>query len=139
MIGDQTFYDWRMRPIQEWVDNYLAANGLTVRGRTDYQKTAIIRHIIEAGRLEEFIGLWQPGFQFTSGDCAHRSNAVTFLMIALDFELFDSVTGVVSVAHGWNAYWDSTVNAVRFIDAALDFNVWNLYVDELAGKGFIFD
>jgi hypothetical protein len=135
-IDGVLFYDLRMKPIQEWVDTYVAANGLSYKGKTDYQKTAIIKHIVESGRFEEFIGLWEPGFKFTSGDCAPRANAVRFLMIAMDFKLFGTVSCTVNVAHATNAYWDSEANAVRFVDSDLGFGVWNLYVDELDEMGF---
>jgi hypothetical protein len=57
-------------------------------------------------------------------------------MIAMDFECFSIVDGTVNVGHGWNAYWDSTVGSVRFVDAELGFGVWNIFVDELSGQGF---
>jgi hypothetical protein len=132
-----TFYDWRMKPIQEWVDAYVSANGLSYKNKTDYDKTAIIKHIVENGRFEEFIGLWRPNFKFTSGDCVPRSEAVNFLMIAMEFELFDSVHCTVNEAHSTNAYWDGEINAVRFIDADLGFGVWNLFIDELDEESFI--
>jgi hypothetical protein len=141
MIDGMTFYDWRMKSIQAWVDNYLSANSLIYKGKTDYEKTSIIRKIDEDGRLEEFIGLWKPGFRFTTGDCVPRSDALNFLMIALDFELFDNVSCTANgIAHATNAYWDSTVGAIRFIDAPSNgFGVWNLLIDEIDERGFILD
>jgi hypothetical protein len=141
-------YDWGMKPVQEWVDNYLAENGLTYEGKTDYEKTAIIRQICEdggnnnGGRLEEFIGLSRPNFKFGNndiGDCVPRSDAVKSLMIAMDFRLFSVVNCTVDTAHATNAYWDSTAGTVRFVDGNLSGGVWNLYVDELDEKGFILD
>ena len=143
-------YESRMKPVQEWVDHYLLENGLTYAGKTDYEKTAIIRQIIEDESLfEEFIGLWKPNYRFTreangltttNGDCAPRATAVQFLMIALDFELFDVVGVNTGLAHGCNGYWDSTVGAIRFLDAHPRIGVWNLYVDELyAQKGWLLD
>jgi len=140
MIGDQTFYEWRMVPIQNWVDSYLRTNGIDISNMTDYEKTAVIRRIIEEGHLEAFIGLWRPNFRFGlvagRGDCAPRSEAIHFMMIAMDFELFRQISGSVNLAHGFNAYWDSTVGAIRFVDADLGFDVWNLFVDELDTRGF---
>jgi hypothetical protein len=131
-IDGQTFYEWRMAPIQAWVDKYLADNGLSTKNKTDFQKVEIIKKIIDDGWLEEFIGLWRPGFKHDAQDCAARAEAIKFLMIAMDFECFDIVSGLWgSTPHGWNAYWDSGVNAVRFLDANPNANVWNLYVDEL--------
>jgi len=138
MIDGQTFYDWRMKPIQEWVDSYVASNRLSYKNKTDYEKTAIIRHVIENGRFEEFIGLWRPGFVFTDGDCVPCAEAIEFLMIAMKFELFASVHCTVNVAHATNAYWDSMAGAVRFVDAGW-VGVWNLFVDELNEKRFILD
>lgn len=139
MVDGMTFYDWRMKPIQEWVDNYLAINGFSYKGKTDYEKTSIIRKMIEDGLLEEFIGLWRPSFKFTEGDCVPRAEAMDFLMIAMDFSLLNS-NGVGcnahGVAHATNAYWDSEVDAIRFIDADFGFDVWNLFIDELDEKGF---
>jgi hypothetical protein len=142
-------YDWGMKPVQEWVDNYLAKNGLTYEGKTDYEKTAIIRQICEdggnnnGGRLEEFMGLSRPGFRFGSiddrGDCVPRSDAIYSLMIAMDFRLFSVINCTVNVAHATNAYWDSTTGAVRFVDGNLSGNVWNLFVDELDEKGLTLD
>ena len=60
-----------------------------------------------------------------------------WLMIVMDFELFDTIGCVVVRHHSTNAYWDSEVNAIRFVDAELGFGVWNLYVDELDEKNFI--
>jgi hypothetical protein len=131
-------YEWRMRGIQEWVDNYLATNSISINGMTDYEKTAVIRRIITNDRqIEEFIGLWRPNYQLAIGRCASRSEAIDFLMIAMDFELFRRVNGTVTTAHGWNAYWDGTIGAVRFVDFQTGFDVWNLFVDELAERGFI--
>ena len=137
-IDGQTFYDWRMKPIQEWVDSYIASNSLSYKNKTDYEKTAIIRHVIENGRFEEFIGLWRPGFVFTSGDCVPRAEAVDFLMIAMDFQLFAGIHCTWGVAHATNAYWDSTVGAVRFVDAE-SASSWNCFVDELDEWNFILD
>ena len=67
LIDGMTVYDRNMPRGKEWLDNYLTRNGLSLSGKTDFQKTAIIRQIIADGLLEEFIGLWQPGFKFTSG------------------------------------------------------------------------
>jgi opacity protein-like surface antigen len=141
-------YDWGMKPVQEWVDNYLVENGLTYEGKTDYEKTAIIRQLCEdggnnnGGRLEEFIGLSRPNFRFGNndiGDCVSRSDAVYSLMIAMDFRLFSVVNCTVGTAHATNAYWDPTAEAVRFVDGNLSGGVWNLFVDELDEKGFILD
>ncbi|GHV40594.1 hypothetical protein FACS189490_06000 [Clostridia bacterium] len=140
MIDGKTFYDWRMRAIKTWVDKYLAANSLTYKDKTDYEKTAIIKKIDEDGTLEEFINLWRPSFKFTTGDCGPRAEALNFLMIALDFELFDSVGCTVQLAHATNAYWDSTVGAIRFIDAPGNgWGVWNLFIDEIDERGMILD
>jgi hypothetical protein len=110
---------------------------------TDYEKTAVIRRIIEENRLEGFIGLWRQDFRFGMnpgrGDCVPRSEAVRFLMTAMDFECFRTIGCTVNIAHATNVYWDSSVSAVRFIDAELGFDVWNLFVDEIAERGFILD
>jgi hypothetical protein len=140
LIDGMTAYEYRTVPIRLWLDGFLVTRGLSFEGKTDYEKTAIIRQIIEEGRLEEFIGLWRPDFRFTSGDCVPRSQAVRLLMLAMDFELFRTIgTTVGGVAHATNAYWDSTTNTVRFIDADLGFGVWNLFVDEIATRNFILD
>lgn len=144
MIDGQTFYDWRMKPIQEWLDAYVSANGLSYKNKTDYEKTAIIRYLIEdggnhnGGRLEEMIGLWRPDFQFSSGDCAPRAEALQFLMIAMDFQLIKTVSCTWGEAHATNAYWDSTVSAIRFVDAD-SFSSWNCFIDELDEWNFILD
>ncbi|GHU52516.1 hypothetical protein FACS1894132_02340 [Clostridia bacterium] len=144
-IDGVLFYDLRMKPIQEWVDAYVAANGLSYKGKTDYQKTAIIKHVVENGRFEEFIGLWRPGFNFADfnasagGSCVPRSEAVQFLMVAMGFKLLNSVGCMAGEEHVTNAYWDSEANAVRFVDSDLGFGVWNLYVDELDEMGFVLD
>jgi len=140
LVDGMTMYEFQLRPIFEWVNNYLAANDIDISSMTDYEKTTVIRRIIEEGRLEEFIGLWRPNFRFTRGDCVPRSQAVSFLMLTMDFELFRTIgTTVGGVAHATNAYWDSTTNTVRFIDADLGFGVWNLFVDEIATRNFILD
>jgi hypothetical protein len=140
MIDGMTFYDWRMKPIVEWLESYLVANNLSYEGKTDYQKTDIIKHVVENGRYEEFIGLWRPGFRFTDGDCVPRSEALRFMMTAMDFALFKTVGCMATEAHATNAYWDSGVGAVRFVDSPDNgFYVWNLYVDELDERGFILD
>lgn len=142
LVDGMTVYEWRLRPIFEWVGNYLAMHQIDITGMSDYEKTVVIRQIIEEGRLEEFIGLWRADFRFGAdhrGDCAPRAEAVGFLMTAMDFELFRTVTDRVNLAHGWNAYWDSTVGAVRFIDAGLGFDVWNIFVDELASRTFMIE
>ena len=131
-----TIYEGRTRLVLEWVDAYLSANGLSYQGKTDFEKTAIIRQIIEEGRMEELIGLWRPNFRFTEGDCGPRSEVITNLMVALDFELFRTIQCDINAAHITNAYWDATVRGVRFVDADLGFDVWNLFVDELYAKGF---
>ena len=136
LIDGMTFYEWRMAPIQAWVDSYVSANGLSYKGKTDFEKTAIIRHIVESGRLEELIGLWRPNFQFTTDDCVPLAEAVEFMMIAMDFGMFKSVPCTVNLPHATNGYWDSTVGAIRFIDANLSFDVWNIFVDGLYEKGF---
>jgi hypothetical protein len=128
LVDGMTVYEWRFKAIFEWVDRYLALNNINIAGMSDYEKTAVIRKIIEEGRLEEFIGLWRPNFRFTNGNCASRAEAVRLLMLAMDFELFRTVSGRVGIAHGWNAYWDSTVGAVRFVDADLGFGVWNAFI-----------
>ena len=154
MIDGKTFYDWRMKPIQEWVDKYLTDNDLSIKGKTDYEKTAIIQQIIldgwhaeqkdgysangNGGRFEEFIGLWRPGFRFSSGDCVPCAEAIRFLMIAMDFRLFDVVSCIVSEAHATNAYWDDSAKAVRFVDAN-SFSSWNCFVDELDEWYFYLD
>jgi hypothetical protein len=106
---------------------------------TDYEKTYVIRQIVEDGEFEEFVGQWYPGFRTTGGDCVPRAHAINFIMIAMDFELFRTVGGKVNLSHVWNAYWDSTVGAIRFVDAGLSFDVWNLFIDELDEKGFLLD
>lgn len=140
MIGSQTFYEWRMMPIRNWVNGYLATNGISVSNMTDYQKTAVIRRIIEDGKLEEFIGLWRPNFRFTQNDCVPRAEAIRFLMIAMDFELIKTINGWVErfsfPAHSWNAYWCSTAGAIRFVDEDLRNGVWNTFADELDALGF---
>lgn len=144
MVDGMTFYEWRMKPIQEWVDAYVSANGLSYKNKTDYEKTAIIRYLLEdggnrnGGRLEEMIGLWRPNFQFSSGDCAPRAEALQFLMIAMDFELIKTVSCIWGEAHATNAYWDSTVGAIRFVDAESP-GSWNCFVDELDEWNFILD
>ena len=134
-------YEYRLGPVTRWLDQYLNENGLTYADKTDFEKTAIIKRIIEEGRLEELIGVWEPGFSFsaiTSGHCAYYADAIKFLMTAMDFEFFDIVSGpFAGVVHGWNAYWDSTVSAVRFLDG--QFIVWNVYVDELDEKRLLLD
>ncbi|GHU96872.1 hypothetical protein FACS1894208_11980 [Clostridia bacterium] len=137
-IDGVLFYDLRMKPVQEWVDNYVAANRLSYKGKPDYQKTEIIRNIIEDGLLEEFINLWDAGFKFTTDDCVPRSRAMEFLMIALDFNFFKTVRcDVWSSDHVTNAYWSEADKTVKFIDAELGFGVWNIYEDELDEQGFI--
>lgn len=138
MIDGKTFYDWRMKPIQKWVDAYIAANGLSYKNKTDYEKTAIIKHIVENGRLEEFIGLWRSGFQFTSGDCVPVAEAVDFLMLSMSFELFVGIHCTWGEAHATNAYWDSIAGGVRFVDAG-NLSSWNCFVDELDEWNFILD
>ncbi len=146
LIDGKTFYDWRMKPIQTWVDKYLKDNNISAVDKTDYEKTAIIRKIAEdETRYEEFIGLWRAGFRFArdaagnidpSTNCVPRAEAVKFLMIAMDFKLFDTVGSDI---HAFNAYWDDEAGAVRFIDTYLGANLWNLYVDELDSIGHILD
>jgi len=142
MIDGEIAYNWRMKSVQEWVDNYLAVNGLTYKDKTDFEKTAIIKQIINDGKMEEFIGIWIPGFTFAEtdkiagGSCAPRADAVSFLMTALDFECFTTIQCVTSGSHAMNAYWDSTVCAVRFLDADPGYGMWNLFVDELNTAGY---
>ena len=139
MINGMTTYEWHMMPIVSWVDNYVAINGLSYGDKTDFEKTEVIKHIVNSGRFEEFIGLWRPGFQFTGGDCAPRAEAVHYLMVALNFEMFRTVLcSAGGVAHVTNTYWDSSISAVRFMDAFFS-SVWNVYVDELDEQGFILD
>ena len=129
-----------MVPIRNWVKNYLATNRIDISQMTDYEKTAVIHRIIDEGHLESFIGLWRPNFRFTQNNCVPRAEAIRFMMIAMDFELIKTINGWVErfafPAHSWNAYWDSTVGAIRFVDADLPNNVWNAYVDELSALGF---
>ncbi|MCL2225097.1 MAG: S-layer homology domain-containing protein [Defluviitaleaceae bacterium] len=141
LVNGQTVYEWRFRPIFAWVHSYLEHHNADIMQMTDYQKTQEIRAIIEDGLLEEFIGLWHPNFRFgetPGGDCAVIAEAIYFLMLAMDFELFRIVTGRINLPHGWNAYWDSTVGAIRFVDGNLNFGVWNLFADELSERGFTF-
>jgi hypothetical protein len=142
LVDGMTVYEWRFKPIFAWVDNYLATNRIDIAGMTDYEKTTVIRQIIEDGRLEEFIGLWQPNFRFGAtgrGNCVSRAHAVQFMLIAMDFELFRLIGGHVNLSHAWNAYWYETVGGVRFVDADLGFGVWNIFIDELAARNFIID
>ena len=140
MIDGKTFYDWRMKPIQEWVDNYVTANGLSYKNKTDHQKTAIIKHVIDNGRFEEFIGLWRPGFRHSDTDCVPRAEGIQFMMVALNFEFFDITSGLSGKSpHAWNGYWDSSVGVVRFLDANPSAGVWNLYIDELDEQGHTLD
>jgi hypothetical protein len=140
MIDGKTAYERRAKPILEWFDAQMKAHGWSIAGKTDYQKTAVIRQFIEAGLMLELINFWRPGFQFTTGDCVPRAEAIKWLMVAMDFRLFSTVGCTVTVAHATNAYWDSESNAVRFIDSPDNgWGVWNLFVDEFDEKGFILD
>ncbi|GHU87247.1 hypothetical protein FACS1894202_01170 [Clostridia bacterium] len=140
MIDGMTFYDWRMKPIQKWVDNYCAANGLSYAKKTDDEKMAIVWSIRDSGRFEEFIGLWLPGFVLSDTDCAPISDAGIFLMTAMDFELFDNVSGTInSSPHGWNAYWSSTLGAIKHFDLDLDYGRKGAYTDELDEFGYRLD
>jgi hypothetical protein len=142
LVDGMTVYEWRFRPIFAWVDNYLATNRITIANMTDYEKTVVIRQIIEEELLEEFIGLWQPGFRHHSRDCVPRAHAIRFMMIAMDFELIKTI-GITDTAgassHSANAYWDSAIGAARFVDANLSLNIWNIFVDELVSRNFIID
>jgi hypothetical protein len=140
MIDGKMFYDRRMKPIQEWVDKYLADNGLSIKGKTDYEKTAIIKHVIEGGRFDEFINLWRPRFIFTTDDCVPIAEATHFISMSLDVESCAIVHCVVAKAHAVNAYWDSAMGAVRFIDGNIaGGGVWNVFVDELDEAGYKLD
>jgi len=139
LIDGKTAYEFRIKPVIDWVDSQMRNRGWSVAGKTDFEKTTIIRQFVEAGLLEEMIGLWRPEFRFTDGDCVPIAEAVYFMMISMNFESFKIAGCTVDVAHAFNAYWDNKARAVRFIDAQFSFGVWNLYVDELAEKRFILD
>ena len=99
-----------------------------------FWKIAIIRQITESGRLEELIGLWRSGFKFTTNDCTPYAEAGEFMMIAMNFELFQTISCDVGAPHAINAYWDSGTGEVLFCD--LGFGNWNLRIDELDDRGY---
>jgi len=146
LIDGMTGFEWGlMQQRLDWVNNFMEFRNLSIEGMTDYEKTAIIWRIIDEGLLEEFINIWEPNFRIAGNPnpCVPLARGINSLMVALDFELFRTVGGRVysntprpGVAHAWNAYWDSTVGAVRFLDAQRGFGVWNLFVDELDERGF---
>ena len=135
LTNGKTLYERCMRPIEEWVDKYMATHGLSVEGKSDYEKTEIIKAITaDASTMEELIQFWEPDFHFSTGDCVVRANAVQFLMVALDFERFRIavVQFRPDLTHATNAYWDASSGAIRFIDdPGNGWGVWNLFLDEL--------
>ncbi|MDR0979990.1 MAG: hypothetical protein LBM12_02450 [Candidatus Nomurabacteria bacterium] len=130
IVNGQLFYDLRMAPIQAWVDQYLADNGLSIAGKTDYEKTKIViwRLASDVPKLEEFVQLWRPGFKFArkadgtldgTDDCTPRAEACRFLMIAMDFEMINTLwcdAGAGPGTHVVNGFWDSGREEVLFMD-----------------------
>jgi len=137
LVDGMTVYEWRLRPIFAWMDEYKATRGICIEGWTDYQKTQVIHWVIEDGLLEEFIGLWRPGFRHSPDDCVPRSEGVAFMMLAMDFELYRQISGRHGASpHTINAFWDAEAVAVRFIDANPVVGIWNLFVDELIDRRY---
>jgi hypothetical protein len=146
LIDGKTFYEWRMAPIIKSWDEWVAANGKSYKGKTDYENAELIYLFFESGKDEEFIGLWRPGFKYAldangnidkSKNCVPRAEAVEFLMIAMGFEMFQTISCDTGspLPHSINAYWDSAEAAPRFLDAG-GAGVRSVYLDDLDELGY---
>jgi len=137
MMKDQAIYDLNFGPGETWLNNYMSTHGLSWSGKSDYNKTAVIKHIVDNGALIDVIRIWDPGFNWAGNDCAPIANAIYSLMGLMDFKLFKTVScSVNGVAHSTNAYWDDSEKAIRFVDGS-GWGVWNHFVDEINSKGFL--
>jgi len=135
LFDGATYYDIEIAPRQAWVDNYMKENSLSYKDKTDYEKTVIIRRIIEDGSIDDFISIYETTFRYGRDHPIYKQEAVDRLMNAMDFQL---IAGIVSRNLDKPViitYWDGSINAVRFLDADLESGVWNVFLDELDELG----